>query len=68
MTALAVLNTARYLPCDASLSVEYSLSVITLAMDAIGVPNPPMLDPARSPCQSVVNCDSMTAAGTLLIT
>lgn len=41
---------------------------MTLAIDAIGVPNPPMLDPASSPCQSVVNCESITVAGTLLMT
>ena len=39
-----------------------------LAMDAIGVPNPPTPIPASSPCQSVVNSDSSTDAGMLLVT
>ena len=46
----------------------YILSEMTLAMEAIGVPKPPMFTPASSDCQSEVNPDSITAAGTLLTT
>ena len=38
-----------------------------LAIEAMGVPKPPMPTPTRRLCQSVVNPDSITAAGTLLM-
>ena len=39
-----------------------------LAIDAIGVPNPPTSTPTSRLCQSPVNPERRVAAGTLLIT
>lgn len=68
MTALVAAKNETNLRMSAPSERPYSPKVIRLAMDAIGVPNPPMLTPARSPCQSWVNAESVRAAGTLLTT
>lgn len=65
MTALDPRNHFQNLP-DPSPSLEQMPTVITLAMEAIGEPNPPALTPANRLCQSDVNGCSITVAGTLL--
>ena len=55
----------RYFPVFPP-SLEYCFIVITLAMEAIMVPRPPMSVPRRSALPLSVNPDRRIAAGTLL--
>ena len=65
---LTTVNLRRYIPEVFAFSELYNLYEITLARDAIRVPNPPALTPRRSACVSSVKLESKRAAGTLLIT
>ena len=63
---LTTVNLRRYIPEVFAFSELYNLYEITLARDAIRVPNPPALTPRRSAWVASVKLESKRAAGTLL--